>query len=215
MSKSILLTTSPQAKQSLQNWGSQYALPNDAYGSYTDAIFGQNYGNPVDGGNYVTNPGVSPTMLGSLSQWGSNALGAIGGGLRTVGSGIASGLGWNQQTPRLQSLVGLDGDARQLAIDGNQQLLWDQQNSLGKMNAFSNTVNAVGGIGQLYLGFEQLDVAKDNARLARKTFETNLKNSTQSYNTQLQERRRRSIERSTGSQASTAALKSYMDEHGL
>jgi hypothetical protein len=95
----------------------------------------------------------------------------------------------------------------------NNAIAVSAQQSLAKWNAVGNVIGGITGVGNMYLGFEQLDIAKDQAKLAKQAYRTNLANQTKTYNTQLAERRTAAL-RADGIY-SEDALKSYMDKHGI
>jgi hypothetical protein len=49
-------------------------------------------------------------------------------------------------------------------------------------------IQGLGQLGGLYLGLRQLSLAKDSFKLQKEAYNTNLRNSTQSYNTQVGDR---------------------------
>lgn len=62
-------------------------------------------------------------------------------------------------------------------------------NYLGaNMPLISGGLQGLGKLGELYLGIKQLSLAKDSFKLNKRAYETNLTNSTQSYNTQVGDR---------------------------
>lgn len=158
----------------------------------------------------VTAPAQTPSLntaqQQSLGQW-------VTGNIIDPVKGF---LGFNNQTPQLQFLdpTKTYTPAQKEAIQTNNQALSvGAQQSLAKWNAFGNVIQGVGGLANAYIGLEQLDLAKDAAKFTREAYQTNLRNQTRDYNTQLQERRKRYLERTGG--YSDDALKNYMDKHGL
>jgi hypothetical protein len=64
---------------------------------------------------------------------------------------------------------------------GGSGLGWN----LGTINA---GIQGIAQLGNLYMGIKQLGLAKDSFNFQKKAYETNLKNQTQSYNTQITDR---------------------------
>lgn len=56
------------------------------------------------------------------------------------------------------------------------------------MPLFSAGIQGLSQLGNIYLGIKQLGLAKDSFNLQKRAFETNLANSTSSYNTQMRDR---------------------------
>lgn len=85
----------------------------------------------------------------------------------------------------------------------------------GWLSKNGNAQTALGGIqalGSAYLGFQQLKQAKDALNFQKKSYNTNLTNSTQSYNTSLEDR----INGRTADYAGKAAdVNSYLASHEL
>lgn len=70
-----------------------------------------------------------------------------------------------------------------------------QQGTMGKIGGWlgnsQNLATVFQGISALtgaYLGFQQLRLAKENMALQKEAYRTNIQNSTQSYNTSLEDR---------------------------
>lgn len=149
---------------------------------------------------------LNSAQQASLGQW-------VTGNIIDPVKGL---LGFNNQTPQLQFLdptKTYTPEQRQAIQTNNQALGVGAQQSLAKWNAIGNVFQGVGGLANAYIGLEQLDLAKDAAKFTREAYQTNLRNQTRDYNTQLQERRKRYLERTGG--YSDDALKNYMDKHGL
>ena len=53
---------------------------------------------------------------------------------------------------------------------------------------FSNIMDGLGSIGQLYMGLKSLGIAKEQLAFSKEAYQTNLANSTKSYNTALEDR---------------------------
>jgi hypothetical protein len=56
------------------------------------------------------------------------------------------------------------------------------------MPLFSAGIQGLSQLGNVYLGVKQLGLAKDSFNLNKRAFETNLRNSTAAYNTQIRDR---------------------------
>jgi hypothetical protein len=60
---------------------------------------------------------------------------------------------------------------------------------LGKnMNTLNLGLNGIGQLGSLYLGLQQLGLAKDSFKFQKQAFNKNLANQTSAYNTQVRDR---------------------------
>lgn len=82
---------------------------------------------------------------------------------------------------------------------------------------FGDIMNTVGNLGKLYLGFQQLNLGKKQFGFAKDSFNTNLANESQAYNTNLraQERARMQAEGTLdrNSQAFKDALNTYVNNN--
>lgn len=63
--------------------------------------------------------------------------------------------------------------------------LW---NNIGGMQGLSGLLQGLGGLGQVYASMKGLGLAKEQLGLQRDAYQTNLTNSTKSYNTALEDR---------------------------
>ena len=68
-------------------------------------------------------------------------------------------------------------------LDGVGFLNW-----LNKDQNLRTTLGGLEALSNAYMGFQSLRTAKDNLNFQKKAYNTNLRNSTQSYNTQLADR---------------------------
>lgn len=94
-----------------------------------------------------------------------------------------------------------------------------QQGWMGKTGAWlangQNLATVFQGISALtsaYLGFQQLKQAKDALKLQKEAFRTNLRNSTQTYNTSLEDRIRG---RTSNYEGKESDVNAYLAEHSL
>jgi hypothetical protein len=56
------------------------------------------------------------------------------------------------------------------------------------MSNAGSIMNGIAALGGAYMGYKQLGMAKDQFNFQKKAFQTNLRNSIQSYNTALEDR---------------------------
>lgn len=83
---------------------------------------------------------------------------------------------------------------------------------LGKDGNLGTLFGGLQQLGSLYLGLEQLGVAKDNLKFQKGAYNTNLANSTQTYNTSLEDRITGRTADYAGKDADVAA---YLASHKL
>lgn len=153
-------------------------------------------------------PGVGNAGLGfDLSKFGQEktpvTAGDLSGGIFGIGSNFLS----KQQND---------------SIDPSALDMWKDRNGLGKMfwnqdgtfdwGAAGTATKALGGLGQLYLGFQANKTANDALDFKKKSYETNLANQISSYNLALTDRATaRSVQNETGQ----AAADKFIDKHKL
>lgn len=94
-----------------------------------------------------------------------------------------------------------------------------QQSWLGKTGSWlsngqnlATVLQGIGALSQAYLGFQQLKLAKESLGLQKQAFKTNLRNSTQTYNTSLEDRIRG---RTSNYEGKENDVNSYLDKHSL
>lgn len=75
-------------------------------------------------------------------------------------------------------------------------------------------IGAIGTLGSLWNSFQQSKIAKKSLALQEKTFETNLANQTQSYNTELEDRIRTRYA-AEGRENADAQADSYIEKNKL
>lgn len=83
---------------------------------------------------------------------------------------------------------------------------------MGGMDGFSSLLEGLGGLGQVYTSLKGLGLAKDQLKFQRESYQTNLANQTQSYNTALEDRIRA---RYHTEGRSSADVDSYLKKHSL
>lgn len=123
-------------------------------------------------------------------------------------------------TPAVASTGGAAGGMNNVTSDMMQQ--WQGRNSLGKMfwnqdgtfdwGAAGTAVKALGGLGSLYLGFQQNKQAKEALNFQKQAYETNLANQIKSYNMALEDR---AYARAAQYGQSAEDTKSYIDRWKL
>lgn len=59
---------------------------------------------------------------------------------------------------------------------------------LGNSQNLASVVQGIGALSSAYLGFQQLKLAKESLGLQKESYRTNMRNSTQTYNTSLEDR---------------------------
>lgn len=141
-------------------------------------------------------PSIAPPAMASPGTFSMTP--ATTGGLGWA-DGMADRMGaWGQGT--LPDVAGGGGWA-----SGMGKWFSNGQNLGAVFQGISALTNA-------YLGFQQLGVAKDSLRFQKDAFQTNLRNSTQSYNTQLEDRIRGRTSDYAGKEADVQA---YLDKNRL
>lgn len=128
----------------------------------------------------------------------TGAMGAMGGKSLSMGGGAAL-QGWQGAAP-MQG-VGMQG------VQGGGGGMFGGGG--GGLNAVLGIVSTLGG---LWSAFQQHKIAKEQLALARETWETNLANQTQTYNTALEDRIRSRYHTQGQSQGEAD---SYLKEHSL
>jgi len=150
------------------------------------------------GGYGVTSP--TPLTFGDMmTQSSSN------GSIPTPGVDTYSGVPGNVQTPN----VGTD-----LAPVDNIPLF---RNGDGTFNwgAVGTLTKALGGLGSLYLGFQQNKMAKDALRFQKRAYETNLANQIKSYNTSIADRAKSRAEFRGNTADANATREEYVRNNSL
>jgi hypothetical protein len=127
----------------------------------------------------------------------TGAMGAMGGKSLSMG-GMGSLQQWQGVQP-MQFQMGQGGGGGMMGGGGGG----------GGLNAVLGIVQTLGG---LWNSFQQHKIAREQLSLARETFETNLANQTQTYNTALEDRIR-SRYHTEGREA--GAADDYLSEHSL
>lgn len=91
--------------------------------------------------------------------------------------------------------------------------MWDSTKSwLGNGNNLGTVVQGIGALTNAWLGYQQLQQAKEGLAFQKTAFNTNLRNSTQNYNTSLEDRIRG---RSADYAGKEADVQSYLAKHRL
>lgn len=99
---------------------------------------------------------------------------------------------------------------------------YNGRNNLGKtfrnidgsfdFGAVGSAAQALGGIGQLYLGFQANKTARDSLNFQREAYQTNLANQIASYNTAITDRAR---SRAAQNNSGQAAADAYINENSI
>ena len=119
-------------------------------------------------------------LLPQVTQWGNDTMGDLAAlsGTNPAAAGIP---GTVPQMPTRNTFGytpwgGGAGEARGASYFGANAPL------------FSAGIQGLSQLGNVYLGIRQLGLAKDSFNLNKRAFETNLRNSTSAYNTQIRDR---------------------------
>lgn len=123
---------------------------------------------------------------GAMNNWGANIPGL------EVPGGAAPGFDMS----RLATLGGYAGGSAPQTPNQFRYTPWGADPGQAKglnyfganMPLFSAGIQGLSQLGNIYLGIKQLGLAKDSFNLQKRAFETNLANSTSSYNTQIRDR---------------------------
>lgn len=130
--------------------------------------------------------------------------GVIPEAIQPYNPGVQFGTDMSNFAP-VQAMQGIGGAGAGTGLFGRG---WDWMKNNGEMLG-----GITSGVGSLLSGFNtmrQYGLAKDNFNLQKRAFETNLRNSTQSYNTALEDRvRGRSAEQNE------AQIQQYLNQHKL
>lgn len=124
------------------------------------------------------------------------------------GLGPSAGSDWN---------FGQGGGAVPGAAAGQGFWNWDANRGVGSniMNnlpAISSGIQGLGSLYGIYNGMKSMSLAKDNFNFQKTAYQTNLRNSTQSYNTALEDRIRGRTSDYAGKEADVAA---YLSKNSL
>lgn len=140
-----------------------------------------------------SNPTMNATngMMGSMGAAQMGPMAAGGGGM---------GLGTAQ--------FGAPGTAGMGPMGGGGGLFGGGGNGIG----LQGVLGIVGTLGSLWNSFQQHKIAREQLSLARETFETNLANQTQTYNTALEDR---ITSRYHTQGQSQEEAQDYLSEHSL
>lgn len=156
--------------------------------------FGQGQYGPLMVGEGGLDASAFPMAMGnaSIDQMGLNASNAItANGLSQFGAG------------GMTAAAAGAGGGGFLSGFGN----WAQQ-----PGNLSSLVQGIGALGQLWLGSQQLGLAKDNFRFQKGAFNANLANSIASYNTALEDRIRG---RTSAYDGKEADVQNYLNKNKL
>lgn len=140
----------------------------------------------------ASQPAAAMPSWQSLNAWGNSPLGAQGidpSTMQLMGAGGPTG---GAAAP--QGWMGKIGD---WASNGQ---------NLGGL------LQGIGALGSAYMGFQQLKAAKEGLDFQKEAFQANLGNSTQAYNTSLEDRIRGRTADYAGKEAD---VQSYLGEHSL
>jgi hypothetical protein len=83
---------------------------------------------------------------------------------------------------------------------------------LGGLEGLSSILQGIGSLGQVYASIKGLGIAKDQLNFSKEAYQTNLKNTTQNYNTTLEDRIR-SRYHTEGRE--TGEAEKYLSKHAL
>lgn len=107
--------------------------------------------------------------------------------------------------------INLDSMNKWQGRNGLGKMFWNQDGSFD-FGAVGSITEAIGGLGQLYLGFEANKTAKDSLNFQKQAYQSNLQNQTKSYNLALEDRVRARTVQKNGSQAEADQ---YINKHKL
>lgn len=152
---------------------------------------------------YTYGPNFTPAGMGQ-----TYGTGALSPELQTLGAPAAPGVmpvgaqpvpvpgGMDALSTQLGAIPGLQGGgtpampgaAGTPAAPGEMGRLGGFWNGMGGMQGFAGLLQGLGGLGQVYTSLNGLGLAKDQMEMQRDAYQTNLANSTKSYNTELTDR---------------------------
>lgn len=181
--------------------------PNLRYGSRFDEL--RNYGSNGVRKSYAP----TPVTFGDAMENNSSLVGNTMGGVQPSAGGIA------------ESLSQLSGSELNDEFKRNyleQMDKFQSRNTLGKMfyntdgsfdwGAVGSVAQALGGLGQLYLGFQANKTAKDALNFEKQAYQTNLQNQKKSYNMSLEDR---AYARASQTNSTRESANDYIKKHKL
>ncbi|MGQ0565579.1 MAG: hypothetical protein ACT4OK_10980 [Gemmobacter sp.] len=101
---------------------------------------------------------------------------------------------------------GISGDELKAAVPQN---FWQK---LGGLEGMGSIAQGLASLGNLYGAIQGIGIARDQLKLSKRAFETNLANQTQSYNTALEDRIR---SRYVAEGKDASAADEYLKQHSL
>lgn len=141
----------------------------------------------------IAPPSISPASV----NVGSVVPGNAGG----IGSAVAGGV-----TPQVQTgaagAVGAQPGGFMGGFFGD----------MSPMEGISTALQGIGSIGQIYASLKGLKLARDQFDFTKSSYETNLANTTKSYNTTLEGRARA---RAAATRSSDASVDEYLAKHSM
>lgn len=154
--------------------------------------YGQNF-TPYGAGQTYGAGALSPELqtLGAPGVPGMAQPGGMPGGVP-----VPNQQGWDSLSTQLGGIGGLQGSVSPVmgsapgtpaapGAPGGFGKFW---NGMGGMQGFAGLLEGLGGLGQVYASLKGLGLAKDQMAMQRDAYQTNLANSTKSYNTELTDR---------------------------
>ena len=113
--------------------------------------------------------------------------------IQSLSGGAVSGYGAQPSygTPSYAGSMGGGGGGNPLDVSGLMNLTGKNPNGSGfgwNMPTVAAGIQGIGQLGQLYLGLQQLGLAKDSFKFQKQAYNTNLANQTSAYNTQIRDR---------------------------
>lgn len=141
-----------------------------------------------------------PQMFPMLSSYNPNPTGQASmpyQGIYSLTGNSQAAPAYNQMAPMGTNAAtsgmpfGLPGQEAQSMIPGSQPGAtpgggW--KGWLGNSQNLAAVVQGIGALSSAYLGFQQLKLAKESLGLQKQAYKTNMRNSTQTYNTSLEDR---------------------------
>lgn len=160
-------------------------------------------------------PGMGSTGFNDISAFGvgTPVPNAVTGGTANIGVQGAvqqptGGLPNMQATT--QQILANSGMAPDAAAGAAGQQGWFGK--IGGMEGIGTILDGIGDIGGIYAALKQLGLARQQLSLSRESYETNLTNQTQSYNTALEDRKRA---QASAEGTSAAEVDAYLKKHSL
>lgn len=123
-------------------------------------------------------------------------------GFQSWGSSMKPGGGFDFQTPSV-------GDSNQFPTLGGTGINSAVQAGSGWQN-FASGVQGLTGLAGAYLGYQQMNLAKDQLAQNKKIFNLNFENQAKTVNTQLEDRQRARVASNAGAYQSVG---DYMDQN--